>query len=81
MKYLLKFNEAEEPKILSNDKIEERNKDIALSSTQVDDLLEKYNKLDKEIELFTSKKSTNNQISKINNVKVCLLSILFNRPI
>jgi hypothetical protein len=62
MKYLLKFNEADTMKILSNDKIEEINKDIALSASELDDMLEKYNKLYKEIEPFTSEKSTNNQI-------------------
>jgi len=62
MKYLLKFNESDEPKILSSDKIEEITKQIILSSSQIDEMLEKYNKLYKEIEPFTSKKATNNQI-------------------
>ena len=62
MKYLIKFNEAEQPKILSNDKIEEINKDISLYSSELDQILEKYNKFYKEIEPFTTKKTTNNQI-------------------
>ena len=62
MKYLIKFNESDSPKILSNDKIDEINKDIVLTSSQIDDILKKYNELYKEIEPFTSKKLTNNQI-------------------
>lgn len=62
MKYLIKFNEADAPKILSNDKIDEINKDITTTSSKLDEILEKYNSLYKEMEPFTSKKSTNNQI-------------------
>ena len=62
MKYLIKFNEADSPKILSNDKIDEINKDIVLTSSEIDDMLKKYNELYKEMEPFTSKKSTNTQI-------------------
>ena len=62
MKYLLKFNEADSPKILSNDRIEEINKDISLTSSQIDGIVEKYNSLYEELESFTSKNNTNNQI-------------------
>jgi septal ring factor EnvC (AmiA/AmiB activator) len=62
MKYLLKFNEADSPKILSNDRIEEINKDISLTSSQIDDIVEKYNSLYEELESFTTKENRNSQI-------------------
>ena len=62
MRYLMKFNEADEPKILSNDKIEEILSTITNTSREMEDIVEKYNSLYEELEPFTSKKTTNNQI-------------------
>jgi phage-related protein len=60
MKYISKFNELVETKILSNDRVDEMLKDIETISSELDKDLSKVNSYIKELEGFTSKSSKSN---------------------
>lgn len=60
MKYISKFNELVETKILSNDRVDEVLKDIETISSELDKDLLKIKSYVNELEGFTSKSSKSN---------------------
>ena len=60
MKYISKFNELVETKILSNDRVDEILKDIETISEELDKDLSKVNSYIKELKEFTSESEKSN---------------------